>query len=95
MYSVAPSHFNPKGIIGKNVRSSHPNHVKINKHIEDKVSIGKDIISEFEKERRLITAESIKLKMLEPRSHSFFGFTDEYTNHLKITGNIGSYKKLS
>jgi integrase len=95
MYSVAPSYFNPKAKIGNNIRSSHPNHTKINKHIEDKVSMGKDIINDLEKEGQLITAEIIKLKMTEPKSHSFFAFSDVFTKQLKATGNIGSYKKYT
>lgn len=95
MYSVPSNYFNPKAIIGKNIRSSHPNHIKINKHIEDKVSLGKEVISDLEKEGKLITADLIKSKMLEPKSHSFFGFTDDFTNQLKSTGNIGTYKKYT
>jgi integrase len=95
MYSVAKSYFNPKAKIGKNIRSSHPNHVKINKYIEGKVSMGKDIITDLENEGRLITAEIIKSKMTEAKSHSFFKFTDDFTKLLKATGNIGSYKKYT
>jgi integrase len=95
MYSVAKSYFNPKAKIGKNIRSSHPNHTKINKYIEDKVSMGKDIITNLENEGRLITADIIKLKMAESKSHSFFAFTDAFTKQLKATGNIGSYKKYT
>jgi integrase/recombinase XerD len=95
IYSVAKSHFNPKAKIGKNIRSSHPDHVKINKYIEGKVSLGKDIITNLENEGRLITAEIIKSKMTEAKSHNFFKFTDDFTAQLKATWNIGSYKKYT
>lgn len=94
-YSVASSYFNSKAIIGKNIRTSHPNHKKINKHIVDQTELAKDIITELENEGKFITAQIIKAKMLEPKSHNFFEFTDNLTNQLKSTGNIGSYKKYT
>lgn len=95
MYSVLPSQFNPKAQVGKSIRSSHPDHIKINKHLENKVSMGKDIITDLENEGRLITAETIKSRMIEQKSHSFYKFTDELTNQLKMSGYIGSYKKYT
>lgn len=62
--------------------------MKINKHIVDQTELAKDIITGLEKEGKLITAQIIKAKMLEPKSHSFFEFTDDFTHQLKSTGNI-------
>jgi hypothetical protein len=50
MYSINSSSFNPKGKGGKYVRSSHPEHVQINNHIEEKIQQAKSIITELEKE---------------------------------------------
>lgn len=95
MYSIDPKHFNPKGKIGKNVRTSHPNHVRINKHIEDKVTLAKDIITDLENNGKLITAQIIKTRMFEPKSHDFLKFSEDFIAELKQNKKIGNYKKYT
>ena len=95
MYSIEKKHFNPNGKLGKNVRSSHPNYKKINKHIEDKIEIAKDIIAELENEGKLITAQIIKEKIFEPKSHDFILYADRFINELKDNNHIGNYKKYN
>lgn len=93
MYSVSPSHFNPKGKQGKYIRSSHPDHQRINKHIEAKINQAKDVITELEDEGRLINARTIKAKMLEFKTHDFFKYVENDLKEFQKNGNVGTYKK--
>ena len=93
MYSVSPSHFNPKGKFGKYIRSSNPDHVGINKHIEAKINQAKDAITELEDEGRLINARTIKAKMLEFKTHDFYKYVENDLKEFQKNGNIGTYKK--
>jgi len=95
MYSVNPNHFNPNGKIGKNIRSSHPDHAKINNYIFNKILKAKDIVTNLEDENKLITAQIIKEKMLESNTHDFFKFVDGYLAELKLNANVGTYKKYN
>jgi len=95
MYSTNPNHFNPNGKIGKNIRSSHPDHAKINDYIFNKILQAKDIVTGLENEKKLITAQIIKEKMLKVKTHDFFKYVDEYIAELKNNANVGTYKKYN
>jgi integrase len=95
IYSISPSHFNPNGKLGKYVRSSCSEHAKINKYIVNKIIQAKDIVTSLENDNKLITAQIIKEKMTESKTHDFFKFVDSYVEELKKNGNVGTYKKYS
>lgn len=95
IYSISPSHFNPNGKLGKYVRSSCPEHANINKYIVNKIIQAKDIVTSLENDKKLITAQIIKEKMTESKTHDFFKFVDGYVDELKKNGNVGTYKKYS
>lgn len=93
MYSVLPNQFNPKGNQGKYIRSSNPDHARINNHIDTKIKQAKDAINDLENEGRLITAQSIKAKMIEFKTHDFFKYVENDLNEFQKNGNIGTYKR--
>jgi integrase len=93
MYSTSEKHFNPKGKLGKHIRSSHPQHAKINNYIVNKIILAKDIVSELEDKGELITAQSVRAKMVEKKTHDFIKYVDNYVLELEKNGNIGTYKK--
>ena len=50
IYSVTPNQFISKGKGSKCVRSSHPEHVRINNYLQDKILRAKDVVAKLEKE---------------------------------------------
>jgi integrase/recombinase XerD len=93
MYSISPNHFNPKGKQGKYIRASHPDHTRINSHIDDKIKRAKDVLTELENEGKLINAATIKAKMLESKTHDFLTFVENDIKVFEKNGNIGTCKK--
>ncbi|MBW6501247.1 MAG: site-specific integrase [Bacteroidales bacterium] len=93
MYSVAPGHFNPKGKASKYIRSSHPEHARINNYLEDKILQAKEIVTKLEKEGKSVTPQIIRSKMTQPKTCDLFVFCENLKNELLKRGDAGTYKK--
>lgn len=93
MYSVIPAHFNPKAKGYKFIRSNHPEHVRINNYISDKILLAKDVVAELEKEGKTITPSIVRTKILQPKSYDVFLFCEILKTELLKQGNAGNYKK--
>ncbi len=93
-YSISPKQFiaNPQKEY-QHIRQSNPKHKSINKHIDEKIQEAKDTSFSLHKEGKSITAQSIKQRMLKPKSSSFIDFTTNHYVDLRRSGNIGNFKK--
>jgi len=93
MYSVQPSQFNPKGKGSKYIRSSHPEHVRINAYLQNKLLQAKDVVAKLEKEGKAITPYIIRTKLLLPKTYDLFVFGENIKAELLQQGSAGNYKK--
>jgi integrase len=93
MYSVTPNQFNPKAKGSKYIRSSHPEHKKINAYLEDKIFKAKDEVAKLEKEGKTITSQIIRTKILQPKTYDLLVFGETIKSELLKQGNAGNYKK--
>jgi integrase len=93
MYSVIPSQFNPKGKGSKYIRSSHPDYVRINTYLQDRILLAKDVVAKLEKEGKAITPTIIRAKILQPKTFDLFVFGENLKTELLKQGNAGNYKK--
>jgi integrase/recombinase XerD len=94
-YAIQKKHFNLTPKEYKYVRTSNSKHVIINRHIDDKIQEAKDVISDLEKKKLTVTANTIKTKMLKPEAMSFLEFADQLANSIKDNNHIANYKKYN
>jgi len=92
-YAVTPKQFNPTPKQYKYIRAAHPNHTKINKYIGDKIQQAKDAENELEKEKKVITADLIKKKLVQPTLTSFTQFLSSYIKIMENNSQVGNMKK--
>ena len=92
-YAIAKKHFNSSPKEYKYIRSSHSKHAVINSHIDDKIQEAKNVITYLEKKNLTVTANSIKEKMLSPKSMSFLEYANQRADSLKDNNHFGNYKK--
>lgn len=93
MYSVAESQFNAKAKGYQYIRSSHPEHKRINAYIYDKIILAKDVVAGLENEGKTITPAIIRTKILQSKSGDMFLFCEELKTELLKQGHAGNYKK--
>jgi hypothetical protein len=94
MYSLTTGQFNPNGKASmKYVRSSHPEHVRINSYLADKILLAKDVVAKLEKEGKSITPAIVRTKILQPKTFDLFVFGETIKTELLNQGNAGNYKK--
>ena len=93
MYSATSLQFNKNGKGKKYIRSSHPDHEKINSYIENKIMQAKDVVAKLEQEGKAITPDAIKTKLLKPKTLDLFVFGEDLKIQLFKEGNAGTYKK--
>lgn len=92
-YSVRTDQFNKDPNQSHYIRQNHKRHAKINAEIEDKIQEAKDTAKEIEKDGKAITALSIKARMLQPKSLSFFKYAEKLAEALEKSKRIGNFKK--
>lgn len=92
-YAIAKKHFNSSPKEYKYVRSSHTKHKVINSHIDEKIQEAKNVITYLEKKNLAVTANSIKEKMIGPKSMSFLEYANQRADNLKDNNHFGNYKK--
>lgn len=92
-YAIQKKHYNPSPKEYKYVRSSHPKHVVINSHIDDKIQEAKNAITYLEKKNLTVSANSIKAKILSPKAMSFLEYANQRADNLKENNHFGNYKK--
>jgi len=93
IYSVNPDQFNRKTKNGLYIKTSHPNHVKINRYLSRVIQDAKEAEEEIEKRKDFISASSIKNELTKPNSSSIYTFMDQHISQLEVRGAIGTYKK--
>jgi integrase len=93
LYSINPIHFNAKGKNFKYIRSSHPDHMKINNYLQDKIAQAKEAVALLEKEGKNITLQAIRDRINKPKSSDLFVFAEGFKNDLLKHGSAGNYKK--
>ena len=74
-YAVSNNHFNPKPLQNQYIQQNHPKHDTINGYLDDKIQAAKDAAKTLGDEGKLVTANGIKQKMINPGSKSFYEFT--------------------
>jgi integrase/recombinase XerD len=92
-YAIAKKHFNSSPKEYKYVRSSHTKHAVINSHIDEKIQEAKNVITYLEKKNLTVTANTIKERMLSPKSMSFLEYANQRADSLKDNNHFGNYKK--
>lgn len=92
-YAVTLKQFNPTPKQNRYIRSSHAKHVKINKHIEDKIQQGKDIENALTKDKKVITADLIKRRLIQPTVTSFSEFQKSHIKKMELNNQVGNMKK--
>jgi integrase len=94
-YAIQKKHFNPNPKEYKYVRTSNPKHAVINNHIDSKIQEAKDVISELERKKLTVTANTIKTKMLKPEALSFLEYANRLATIIKDNNHIANYKKYN
>lgn len=92
-YSVRLDQFNKNPNQNQYIRQNHKRRAKINAEIEDKIQEAKDIAKELENDKKAVTALSIKERMIQPKSSSFFDFAEKWRDELEINKKVGNFKK--
>ena len=83
-YAVLPKHFIAKPQQEyQHIRQSNPKFKTINMHIDGKIQEAKDALDRLNNEGRLITAKSIKQRLVKPKSTSFIKFTEEIVQKIE------------
>jgi site-specific recombinase XerD len=95
LYSVNPKHFNSNGKKSNYIRSSHPQHKIINNYIDDKIQQAKIIISDLEKDNKIVTSTIVKGLLSTPKTIDFVKFMEEEILRTKNNKKIGSSKKYT
>ena len=81
IHSVLRNDFNPKTRTGMYVRGSHPNHVKINKYLDEIIQQAKMAEEEVNRRGKLITASSSNASPSYPNpSFGSPGLTDSWSS---------------
>lgn len=94
MYSLTSAQFNPNGKTSmKYVRTSHPDHARINSYLADKILLAKDVVAKLEKDGKSITPAIVMAKILQPKTYDLFVFGETIKTELLNQGNVGNYKK--
>ena len=94
-YATKKKHFNSSPKEYKYIRSSHPKHAVINDHIDSKIQEAKNVITYLESKELTVTANSIKAKMLSPKSKSFLEYANQLANSIKLNNHYANYKKYN
>lgn len=92
-HAIQPKHFNQNPNQNKYVRSSHPRHTIINRDIDDKIQEAKEVAKDLEKEKKLLTAESIKQRMNRADYSSIIEFANSVIKTMEKNNQFGSVKK--
>lgn len=95
LYSINPKHFNPNGKKSNYIRTSHPQHKIINNYIDDKILQAKQIVSDLEKDNKLVTAKIVKELLSVPKTVDFVEYMDSEIQKTKNSNKIGSSKKYA
>lgn len=94
-YATQKKHFNPSPKEYRYIRASHSKHAVINDHIDSKIQEVKDAITYLESKNLTVTANSIKSKMLSPKSKSFIEYANQLANTIKDNNHYATYKKYN
>ena len=94
-YATQKKHFNPSPKEYRYLRASHPKHAVINDHIDSKIQEVKNAITYLESKNLTVTANSIKSKMLSPKSKSFIEYANQLANTIKENNHYATYKKYN
>jgi integrase len=94
-YATQKKHFNSSPKEYKYIRFSHPKHAVINDHIDAKVQEAKNAITYLESKNLTVSANSIKAKMLSPKSMSFLEYGNQLANSIKVNNHYANYKKYN
>ncbi|MCK4920915.1 MAG: site-specific integrase, partial [Bacteroidales bacterium] len=91
-YSVKQNQFNPKAKNSNFIRSNHPNHVKINKYLEGKISAAKEAYEALEADGKIVTAKILKDKITNSNSKDFLEYMKAHYESLRSNNHIRTCK---
>jgi len=92
-HAIQPKHFNQNPNQNKYIRSSHSKHAIINRDIDDKIQEAKEAAKDLEKEKKHLTAESIKQRMNQADYSSIIEFANSVIKTMEKNNQVGSVKK--
>jgi len=92
-YAVKKNQFNPKPSQNQYIRQNNPKYALINNYLDNKIEEAKEAARQLQKENKLISARSIRQRLLTSKSESFYEFSEQVVQQLKKNNRIGNYKK--
>lgn len=88
LYSVKPNQFNKNASDYNCVRANHPDHKKINQYLHDKVSMAKEIVQEFEKNKKPLSSGILIAELSKNNSLDFIFYLDKHVESLYAEDKI-------
>jgi integrase/recombinase XerD len=95
LYSVKPGQFNNNASDYNCVRANHPEHKKINSYLHDKIALAKEIVQNFEKEKKPITSNLIRTELSKNNTTDFIGYINSHVAALLVENKIRTAKNYS
>jgi len=94
-HAIQTKHFNPSPKQNKYVRSSHPKHATINGDIDDIIQSAKEAVKALENEKKFISADSIKQRMIQVDYFSVIEYARSVISRMELKDQVGSVKKYN
>jgi integrase len=88
LYSVKPNQFNKNASDYNCVRANHPEHKKINQYLQDKVSMAKEIVQEFEKDKKPLSSSILVAELSKNNSIDFIFYLSQHVASLYAENKI-------
>jgi integrase len=95
LYSIKPNQFNKSASDFNCVRANHPDHKKINSYIQGKIAIAKEIVQNFETERKPISANLIRASISKNNTRDFINYIDQHVETLLAENKIRTSKNYN
>lgn len=92
-YAIKKNQYNPNPKQNRYVKQNHHRHESINVYLDEKIQKAKVATNALNNEGKLVSAKSVKQRLLIPKSRSFYDYADLIIQQLKRNNNIGNYKK--
>jgi integrase/recombinase XerD len=83
--SVKKADFNRKAKYGKWIRTKNPDHKKLNDSLKSEIKKAEDNFKELEKKKQSLSLYSIKQKIINPNSQSFYDYARKEYEYYKTS----------
>jgi integrase/recombinase XerD len=96
LYSVKPNQFNKSASDFNCVRANHPEHKKINSYLHEKIALVKEIVQDFEKDKKPISSNLIRSELSKNNTIDFIAYINQHVaslleeNKIRTSKNYGT-----